>query len=36
VRKSEDLDDAFASIVKEKPDGLLIISDRYSCITANA
>ena len=28
VRKSEDLDAAFASIVKEKPDGLLIIADR--------
>ncbi len=28
VRKSEDLDTAFASIVKEKPDGLLILADR--------
>jgi putative ABC transport system substrate-binding protein len=28
VSKSEDLDAAFASIVKEKPDGLLILADR--------
>jgi putative ABC transport system substrate-binding protein len=28
VRKSEDLDAAFAAIVKEKPDGLLILADR--------
>jgi hypothetical protein len=28
VKKSEDLDAAFASIVKEKPDGLLILADR--------
>jgi putative ABC transport system substrate-binding protein len=28
VRKSEDLDAAFASTVKEKPDGLLILADR--------
>jgi ABC-type uncharacterized transport system substrate-binding protein len=28
VRKSDDLDAAFASIVKEKPDGLLILADR--------
>jgi putative ABC transport system substrate-binding protein len=28
VRASEDLDGAFAAIVKEKPDGLLILADR--------
>jgi ABC-type uncharacterized transport system substrate-binding protein len=28
VRKSEDLDAAFASIVQERPDGLLILADR--------
>ena len=28
VRKSKDLDVAFAAIVKEKPDGLLILADR--------
>jgi putative ABC transport system substrate-binding protein len=28
VRKSEDLDAAFAAIVREKPDGLLILADR--------
>ena len=28
VRKSEDVDAAFAAIVKEKPDGLLILADR--------
>src|ERR1700750_591703 len=28
VRKAEDLDAAFASIAKEKPDGLLILADR--------
>jgi putative ABC transport system substrate-binding protein len=28
VRKSEDLDAAFTSIVKEKPEGLLILADR--------
>ena len=28
VRKSEDLDAAFAAIVNEKPDGLLILADR--------
>jgi putative ABC transport system substrate-binding protein len=28
VRRSEDLDGAFASIVKERPDGLLILADR--------
>jgi putative ABC transport system substrate-binding protein len=28
VRKSEDLDAAFASIIKEKPEGLLILADR--------
>jgi putative ABC transport system substrate-binding protein len=28
IRKSEDLDDAFATIRKERPDGLLILADR--------
>ena len=28
MRRSEDLDGAFASIVKERPDGLLILADR--------
>ena len=28
IRKSEDLDDAFAAIRKERPDGLLVLADR--------